>query len=495
MPRRPASDWGSCVDTDAQLAQIRSGPQGPRIGALFDFDGTIIDGYSASAIYEHRFRARQLGLSEAVRALKAARGGPMTEQKFETFLTAAISGWTGRPQSYLDTLGEHVYREGIAKRLFHEAWRVVKAHQRAGHTVVIASSATRMQISGMARELGITHILCTELEVVDGVVTGKLAGRTLWGDGKEAAIRNFTRRHRLPLANAYGYANGDEDIPFLGAVGHPYAVNPQPALARAAALHGWPVLAFQRGNARLDPRPLIRTGGMWATLVGAGAAGVATSVLSRDRQRGIDLMMSSFAQIGAAVGDVRVNVVRGHGHLYSHRPAVFLINHQSALIDLLVGATVLREGVTALANREIGQMPIVGPMISYPQVAFVDLADSGQARQALAQALERLEQGISIVVAPEGTRSFTPSVGQFTEGGFHLARAAEVPLIPIVIRTSGQLIGRDSLTARPGTVEVVVHSPIPTEGWTSADVHEAARWVRQLYQDTLEDWPGPAEPP
>jgi putative phosphoserine phosphatase/1-acylglycerol-3-phosphate O-acyltransferase len=85
------------VDTDALLAQIRNGPQGPRIGAFLDFGGTIIDGYSASTLYEHRFRARELGLDEAVRALKAARGGPTTEQKFETFLTAAVSGWTGRP--------------------------------------------------------------------------------------------------------------------------------------------------------------------------------------------------------------------------------------------------------------------------------------------------------------------------------------------------------------------------------------------------------------
>ena len=127
------------------------------------------------------------------------------------------------------------------------------------------------------------------------------------------------------------------------------------------------------------------------------------SLLSRDRQRGIDLMLSCFAQVGAAVGNVRVKVVRGHGHLWSDRPAVFLINHQSALIDLLVGATVLGAGVTALASVEIGQMRIVGPMIGYPQVVFLDRADGGQARQTLAQALQRLEQGVSILVAPEGT--------------------------------------------------------------------------------------------
>ena len=227
------------LDTDAQRAHIRSGPQGPRIGAFFDFDGTIIDGYSASTLYRHRFRARQLGLGEAVRAVKAARGGPMTEQEFETFLTAAICGWTGRPQSYLDTLGEHVYREGIAKNLFHEAWRLVKAHQRAGHTVVIASSATRVQISTVARELGITHILCTELQVVDGVVTGRLAGRTLWGDGKEAAIRTFARRHRLPLANAYGYANGER--------GHPVPRPARPPVCGQPAARAGP----GRGPARL----------------------------------------------------------------------------------------------------------------------------------------------------------------------------------------------------------------------------------------------------
>lgn len=479
------------VDTEAMLEQIRHGPTGARIAAFFDFDGTLIDGYSATTLYERRLRARQVGPGEMLRAIKAARGGPMSEAEFETFVSEGISGWAGKPTSYLEDFGKALYQHGIAKNLFHEAWRLVKAHQRAGHTVVIASSATRVQIAGVARELGISHVLCTELEIIDGVATGRLAGRTLWGEGKEAAIRDFARRRRLRLANAYGYANGDEDIPFLQSVGHPCAVNPQPALARAARVRDWPVLNFKPGNGRFDPVPALRTGGIWASLVGGGAAGIALSLLTGDKRRGINLMINAFAQFGGAFGDIKVEVVRGQGNLWSDRPAVFLVNHQSALIDLLVGATILREDVTALAKKEIKQMPVVGPMMDYAQFAFVDRADSAQAREALKGALDLIDQGISIVVAPEGTRSFTPAVGEFKKGAFHLAREAQVPIIPIVVRNSGQIMWRDNRTARTGTVEVVVHDPIRTEGWKRSDIDAAVEKVRQLYLDTLEDWPGP----
>ncbi|MEI2765403.1 MAG: HAD-IB family hydrolase [Dermatophilaceae bacterium] len=479
------------MDTEDVLTQIRNGPRGPRIGAFFDFDGTLIDGYSASTLYEHRLRARQVGPLEAIRAIKAARGGPMSEAEFESFVGQGISGWKGKPEGYLQELGKKLYTGGIASHLFHEAWRLVKAHQRAGHTVVIASSATRVQIAGVAKALGVTDVLCTELEVVGGTLTGKLAGRTLWGEGKEAGIRDFARRKRLSLAKAYGYANGDEDIPFLETVGHPYAVNPQPQLAKAASVHGWPVLAFQQGNGRFDLAPVLRTGGIWASLIGGGAAGIAMSLLSGDKRRGINFMINAFAQFGGAFGDIKVEVVQGQGHLWSDRPAVFLINHQSALIDLLVGATVLREDVTALAKKEIKQMPVVGPMMGYAQFAFVDRADSTQAREALKEALDLIERGVSVVVAPEGTRSYTPEVGAFKKGAFYLAREAQVPVIPIVVRNSGQIMWRDNKTARPGRIEVAVKEPFRVEGTGQQPIDRATALMHRLYVDSLESWPGP----
>jgi putative phosphoserine phosphatase/1-acylglycerol-3-phosphate O-acyltransferase len=123
--------------------------------------------------------------------------------------------------------------------------------------------------------------------------------------------------------------------------------------------------------------------------------------------------------------------------------------------------------------------------------AFIDRTDSGQAQEALAQALERLEDGVSNVISPEGTRSLTPRVGTFKKGGFHLAMQAGVPIVPIVIRNAGELMWRNARTARPGTVQVRVHEPIPTTDWTKNDLDAAVEQVHRLFVETLERWPGP----
>ena len=121
---------------------IRSGPSGPKVAAVFDFDGTLIDGYSANALYSHRFRNFEIGPDEIVRTLLAAVGGPLTESDFTALMERGIKGWTGRTEDELLELGEQLYYDDIGGALFHDAWRLVRAHQNQGHTVVIATSAT-----------------------------------------------------------------------------------------------------------------------------------------------------------------------------------------------------------------------------------------------------------------------------------------------------------------------------------------------------------------
>lgn len=476
------------MDLDSHLERIRTDRQGPDVAAFFDFDGTIVQGYSAHVLYTERLRRREIGPGEIVRAVRAGLSGPMTEQSFEAFIVDGISNWAGRPAEYHDNLAQALYRNGIAASLFHEAWRLIKAHQEAGHTVVIASSATRLQIEAMATELGIHDILCTELESVDGVFTGRLAGRTLWGAGKEAAIAAFARERCLDLDDSYGYANGDEDIPFLSRVGHPFAVNPQPALANVAQAQGWPVFEFTERPGRLAIGARVRTSAMWASIVAAGAAGLAVSAVTRDRWRGINLMTQSIARLGAAAGGIDIEV-QGKEHLWSHRPAVFMINHQSGLVDLIVGASLVHERTAALVKNDVREIPLVGALMSWAQMAFVDDTRSTQAQHALAEAIQRLDEGISIILAPEGARSYSPTIGPFMHEGFHLARAVGAPIVPIVLRNCGQLMPRGSKVAAPGTVQALVLSPISTAGWTEDDVDAEARQLQQRYLDVLTHWP------
>jgi putative phosphoserine phosphatase / 1-acylglycerol-3-phosphate O-acyltransferase len=467
-------------------------PDGPEVAAFFDLDGTLIDGYSAAVLYRHRMRDLDVGLAELLALAGAAASSPLDEEGFEHLLTTAAAGWRGRPVADYDAWGEQMARDEITAMLFHQAWRQVKAHQRRGHTVVVATSATRFQAAPLARELGIDHVLCTELEADDdGLLTGRLAGRTGWGDGKAALVRRFAAESGVDLTKSWAYANGAEDVPFLETVGHPAAVNPEPSLAEVAAERGWPVLSFSRPAApSWDPRPLLRTAAVYGTFFLSSAVGLVHGLLNTDRRAGVDLATALLGPLGGAVGAIDVEVT-GEEHLWSHRPAVFLINHQSALVDLVVTARLLRTGFTAVAKREVRETPVIGWLLAQADVAFVERDGTG-GRAALDGAVERLRSGTSVIMAPEGTRSRTPSVGPFKKGAFHLAVAAGVPVVPVVIRNAGELMWRDASVAHAGTVQVHVHPPIPTAGWGPDEVDAAVDDVRRLFVDTLEDWPSPA---
>ena len=139
--------------TDA-VAAIETGPKGPEIGAFFDFDGTLIDGYSAVAYFTDRFRRREMGLGEAADIIRTAWRGDMDEREFADVIGKGIAGWAGHPEEELAALWSRLFKEKIARQLFPEAWSLVKAHQKMGHTVAIASSATRYQAAPDRRGTG-----------------------------------------------------------------------------------------------------------------------------------------------------------------------------------------------------------------------------------------------------------------------------------------------------------------------------------------------------
>ena len=475
----------------ATLDEIRNGPAGPEIGAFFDFDGTIIEGYSVMAFYQHRLRNFEIGPEEATRTMwTALQRKTMTEAEFVSLAEMGMRSWAGRTEDDLLELGERLLVQGIAKSLFHDAWRLVKAHQRKGHTVAIASSATRFQVEPMAKELGVDHVLCTPLEVENGVLTGKLGGRSLWGPGKAAAVREFAQTHGVDLGASHAYANGDEDVDFLAGVGHPHPVNPGRGLAKVAGQRQWPVLRFQGGPNRFDPLPIMRTSAMWGAFFSSVGTGLTVGLFNRNRRQGVDLATSLYGQLAPALGDIKIKV-QGGEHLWSHRPAVFLLNHQSSVMDMVVAFRLLEREFTFVAKKEISKLPVFGPLFSLADVLFVDRANTAKAVEVLATGVEKLRNGISVIIAPEGTRSVTPTVGRFKKGGFRMAMDAGVPVVPVVLRNSGELMWRDSQIARSGTVEVVVHPPIHVADWSLDELDKRVAEVRELYVRTLEDWPDP----
>ena len=222
------------------------GPSGPQVAAFFDFDGTVIHGYSAVDFYLDRIRSGKVGPLEAIRTTALALKGVETEEDFERLVAVGLSGLDGHHQDDVSAVGERVFAKRLAGRVYPEAWQLVEAHHRMGHTVVMASSATRFQLEAAARTLGIEHVLSTALEAgEDGILTGRADGPTMWRAGKAAAVRQFAADHDIALAASYAYSNGNEDVDFLSQVGHPAATTPEDELREHATERGWPVLDFR----------------------------------------------------------------------------------------------------------------------------------------------------------------------------------------------------------------------------------------------------------
>ena len=484
------------MDADAEwdetrlIADVEAGPQGPGIAAFFDFDGTLIDGYSLAAFARHHVRSGHVTPVDIGRMLLIGMRGVTTEDDFEAFFVLGMRSWAGRSEDELTQLGERLWSQGIAGSLYPEAWRLVEAHRRAGHTVVLASSATRFQVEPAARAMGVEHVLVTPVEFENGLCTGRPGGPPLWRAGKAAAVRSFGAAHDIDMINSYAYSNGDEDVAFLGTVGRARALNPGAGLAAEAASKNWPIAHF-RSRRRPGAREVARTvGAIGGTLGGFGtglAVGAVNALVGAGTRRdAVDLALTLGGEFGTALGGVKLDV-RGAEHLVDTRPAVFLFNHQSQL-DVIIIAKLLRTGFSAVAKKEAAKIPGFGLAFRLADVAFVDRTDTTSARAALEPAVARLRDGISLVVAPEGTRSATPALGRFKKGAFHVAMQAGVPIVPIVIRNAGELMWRGASTVREGTVQVTVLPPIPTDEWAVEDIDKHVEMVRDLYVDTLGRW-------
>jgi putative phosphoserine phosphatase/1-acylglycerol-3-phosphate O-acyltransferase len=467
------------------LEEIERAPAGPEIGAFFDFDGTLISGYSAGVFYQDRIRRFDLTPSELMRSLVAMLEMQLGGADVSKLMEIAVANWAGHREHEVRELFDRLFYERISGMVYPEARELVRAHARAGHTVVLASSATRYQLAALADDLGVQDILCSEVELVRGYFSGYTKGPVLWGPAKAAAVGEFAADRNVDLERSFAYANGDEDVPFLETVGNPRALNPADELARVAHRRGWPSTDLvQRGRPGL--LDVARTGAALASLAAAGGAGIAVGVLTGDRQRGANVAASIGPDVALALAGVGLNVT-GDEHLWSDRPAVFIFNHQSS-IDVAVIGALIRRDLTGVAKIEAARDPRFAPIGYVTDIVYVDRSNSKQAREALEPAVERLKGGISIAIAPEGTRSPTPTLGRFKKGAFHLAMQAQVPIVPIVIRNAGDVMWRGSFLIRPGTIDVEVLEPISTDRWTVSELDERIAGIRELFVRTIEDW-------
>jgi putative phosphoserine phosphatase/1-acylglycerol-3-phosphate O-acyltransferase len=224
--------------------------------------------------------------------------------------------------------------------------------------------------------------------------------------------------------------------------------------------------------------------------IAAGALGL--GLLTRNKRTGVNFFTSAFGRSLLTATGVNINLL-GKENLNAQRPAVFIFNHRNQ-VDPVIAGRLVNTNFTSVGKKELENDPIVGTMGKLMDAAFIDRDNPKAAVESLKKVEELAKKGLSILIAPEGTRLDTTEVGPFKKGPFRIAMSAGIPIVPIVIRNAEVISARDSTTFNPGTVDVVVYPPISVEDWTTENLPEKIEEVRQLYLDTLKSWPHESVP-
>ena len=462
---------------------------GPGTIAFFDFDGTIIFGFSIASLFIERVTSGQLAPGDAIQQFFQLIGHGVTGTDYSILIEEAAESLAGTEERDFTELGEAIFDKYLAGAIYPESRALIRAHQRKGHTVVILSSATRYQIDPIARELDIEHVLCNHFEIINGEFSGEVCEPIVFADGKRQVAEDFASQRGAGLQSAFFYSDGYEDLPLLEAVGNPRPLNPDSRLHDLARFRGWSSRSFSsRGFPGV--REFVRTGLVYGAFFSAALQIIPTWILNQSRRDAVNLAVTTWGEFGSALAGLDVRVTGEH-HLWEQRPAVFLFNHQSA-IDVLIIAKLIRKDFTAIAKQEIAKNPLVGPVFRVADTVFVDRKNQEKAIEALKPVVKTLRDGLSVAIAPEGTRSAGDRLGAFKKGPFHIAMQASVPIVPIVIHNATDVLPKGAFFVRPAMVKVNILPPVDTSRWTAETVEQHVADVRNDYLRVLEQRAEPA---
>ena len=267
-------------EASAAAAKVESSPPpipDPAAGAFFDVDNTLMRGASIYYFVRGLAARKMFGPMDLARmawgqASYRMRGAENADH-IDAARAAALAFVAGHRVSDLVSLGEEIYDETMAGRIWEGTRELAQRHLEAGQRVWLVT-ASPVELAGIiASRLGLTGALGTVAESVDGVYTGRLVGGLLHGEAKAAAVEALAAREGLDLARCSAYSDSANDLPMLRLVGHPTVINPDAELRAEARANHWPVHDFRSGRkATLIALPTAAGAGAVAGGIVAGLA-------------------------------------------------------------------------------------------------------------------------------------------------------------------------------------------------------------------------------
>jgi putative phosphoserine phosphatase/1-acylglycerol-3-phosphate O-acyltransferase len=379
-----------------------------RSAAIFDLDRTLLAGASGPV------------LSRGLRTAGLVSGGPLPGEALlyglfnrvgeslpaMALTRQAVALARGRSRAAVEAAAVGVAEE-LAALVQPYGLRLLEEHRREGRPLVLATTTPYDLIRPFGELLGFDEVIATRYGVnADGTYDGTLNGPFVWSTGKLAAVRSWARRAEVDLGASWFYTDSVYDLPLLGAVGHPVAVNPDARLAVVATLRRWPIL-------HLDVPP-----------------GVPKVPVLQLEPQALALQLARPELIPFA----RISVT-GTEHVPATGPAILVGNHRSYFDATAMAVAVARTGRTVrfLGKKEVFDAPVVGQIAR--AMGGIRVERGSGSDEPLRHAAEALHAGQLVAIMPQGTiprgPAFFDPVLKGRWGAARLAAMTKAPVIPV----------------------------------------------------------------
>ncbi len=273
---------GEAAAAAAEVETALVVPTDPTSAAFFDVDNTVMQGASifhlAKGLHKRHFFTTRDILGAAYKQAYFRLVGVEDPDHVAETRASALAFIAGHTVEELEDLGEEIFDEAMAHRIWPGTRALAQMHLDQGQRVWLVTAAPIEIAQIIARRLGLTGAMGTVAEHVDGVYTGRLVGDMLHGPAKGEAVKALAAREDLDLSRCSAYSDSYNDLPLLSLVGDPCAINPDARLRHHAREQGWRIRDYRTG------RKAARLGLVAGAVAGAAAGSVAAAAAIRRGQ-------------------------------------------------------------------------------------------------------------------------------------------------------------------------------------------------------------------
>ncbi len=447
--------------------------------AFFDLDRTLLGDASGILIMDAMkergmISDRDLALADIGRRFFKVVGETWIGMQLTKRSLGRIAGWSA--QDMRDAAARSI--DKLDASVYLEARALIERHKADGHLIVIATSTGRDIVEPLAERLGVDQLIATDYEEdKQGVYTGNMIGKWLWGPDKAEAVTAFADRAGIDLDESFAYSDSYFDRHMLEIVGYPRVVNPDAMMRAYAVRKGWPVLGFKNREGpphiALEPYDLLRP-----------------------------LAHPLIAPVNIVAEGLQLIPRSG--------PVIIAANHRSYLDSIVLTGVGMRSGrkLRYLGKKEMFDAPVIGQAMLL--LGQIQVNRGTGDHMPLQQAIDALKRGEAIGIFPQGTiprgeKFYDPQLRGRT-GVARLAVATDVPVVPVALWDTEKVWPRSHRT--PRVAELLARRPVyakvgepmtlklPTgHSSESAAFHELSNEVMERISGLLPDGVRNPQPP